>query len=261
MAEIVLCDVLPTVLGCLLLGSHFLVQLGWIALRIWETCAAHSGYALPLCPFSQLGLFNGPQVHDFHHSHNVGTYGAMTRFWDAAMVRFLAIVSFCVNKCVHLRRRHQQPNQPNPTHKPHPKIPTGHGPAVPGVRIPAPRRAHPQQAPAPRAPPLPFRTLFQALRLGRGGRLGRLHADALPLPRLLPRPGLRLLFPFLLPTQHASAATAAAVGSSSRSSRRGRIAGPVPLGLPNTRAAGLGGVALVVGVGGVGGVGWSCDAE
>jgi hypothetical protein len=87
MAEIVLCDVLPTILGCLLLGSHLLVHLGWIALRIWETCAAHSGYVLPWCPFSRLALFNGPQVHDFHHSHNVGTYGAMTRFWDAVMVR------------------------------------------------------------------------------------------------------------------------------------------------------------------------------
>lgn len=62
MAEVVLCDVLPTIAGCALLGSHFLVQLGWVALRIWETCAAHSGYALPWCPFSQLALFNGPQV-------------------------------------------------------------------------------------------------------------------------------------------------------------------------------------------------------
>ncbi len=35
-----------------------------------------------------------PRRHDFHHSHNVGTYGAMTRFWDAVMVRAFFLSSF-----------------------------------------------------------------------------------------------------------------------------------------------------------------------
>lgn len=62
MTEIVMCDVIPTIGGCMLLGSHFLVTLAWIAIRVWETCAAHSGYALPLCPWSQLSIFSGPQM-------------------------------------------------------------------------------------------------------------------------------------------------------------------------------------------------------
>lgn len=60
--EVGLCDVFATVGGCLFLGSHFLVLLSWTAIRIWETCAAHSGYALPFCPWSQIPVFNGPQV-------------------------------------------------------------------------------------------------------------------------------------------------------------------------------------------------------
>lgn len=60
--EVGVCDVFATVAGCLFMGSHLLVLLAWTALRIWETCAAHSGYALPFCPWSQIPVFNGPQV-------------------------------------------------------------------------------------------------------------------------------------------------------------------------------------------------------
>jgi len=60
--EVGLCDVFPTIAGCMVMGSHFLVLLGWVSLRIWETCAAHSGYALPWCPWTQIPLFCGPQM-------------------------------------------------------------------------------------------------------------------------------------------------------------------------------------------------------
>jgi hypothetical protein len=62
MVEVALCDVLPTFAGCLLQGSHLVILLGWISFRVWETCAAHSGYALPWCPFTQVSVFNGPQM-------------------------------------------------------------------------------------------------------------------------------------------------------------------------------------------------------
>jgi sterol desaturase/sphingolipid hydroxylase (fatty acid hydroxylase superfamily) len=88
--EDLLCNILPTVLGCLLMGSHLYVLALFVALRVWKTCDAHCGYNLPF-PFSiwhGLPGMLGSDMHDFHHESKQGMdscFGAMTTFWDYVM--------------------------------------------------------------------------------------------------------------------------------------------------------------------------------
>ena len=81
--EHLISNVLTTFGAPLLLGSHVLVFWSYLVFRLWETFDAHSGYTIPiLSPFSVVPWWTGPQMHDFHHSHNVGAFGTMTCFWD-----------------------------------------------------------------------------------------------------------------------------------------------------------------------------------
>jgi sterol desaturase/sphingolipid hydroxylase (fatty acid hydroxylase superfamily) len=80
--EDALCNILPTILGCLLLGSHIFTFWSWLTLRLIETIDAHSGYAFSFSPFHLLPFQGGSERHYFHHSHNVGCYGSFTIFWD-----------------------------------------------------------------------------------------------------------------------------------------------------------------------------------
>jgi sterol desaturase/sphingolipid hydroxylase (fatty acid hydroxylase superfamily) len=80
--EDMLANVLPTIAGCLVMGSHPLTLWIWLVLRITETVDAHSGYNFPFSPFHALPFQGGADRHDFHHSHNVGCYGSFTIFWD-----------------------------------------------------------------------------------------------------------------------------------------------------------------------------------
>jgi sterol desaturase/sphingolipid hydroxylase (fatty acid hydroxylase superfamily) len=83
--EHLISNVLTTFGGPLLLGSHVLVFWSYFAFRLWETFDGHSGYTIPiLSPFSVVPWWTGPQMHDFHHSHNIGAFGTMTCFWDWA---------------------------------------------------------------------------------------------------------------------------------------------------------------------------------
>ncbi|KAJ1411742.1 fatty acid hydroxylase superfamily-domain-containing protein [Ochromonadaceae sp. CCMP2298] len=82
--EDLLANILPTVAGCLVMGSHVQVLWLWLSIRILETVDAHSGYRFPLSPFHALPFQGGADRHDFHHSHNVGCYGSFTVFWDWA---------------------------------------------------------------------------------------------------------------------------------------------------------------------------------
>ncbi len=59
-----------TILPAMVLGLHPLTFFAWLALRIWETVDAHSGYALPWSPFVLLPCFGGPAFHDFHHHYH-----------------------------------------------------------------------------------------------------------------------------------------------------------------------------------------------
>lgn len=83
--EDVLANTLPTILGCLLLGSHVVTLWIWLGLRILETVDTHSGYNFSLSPFSFFSFQGGAERHDFHHSVNTGCYGSMTIFWDHLM--------------------------------------------------------------------------------------------------------------------------------------------------------------------------------
>jgi sterol desaturase/sphingolipid hydroxylase (fatty acid hydroxylase superfamily) len=78
-------NVIPALSGCMLMGSHVIVFWMWLVIRIAETVDAHSGYDFKFSPFSFLPFFNGSSRHDFHHSHNVGCYGAMSTAWDCMM--------------------------------------------------------------------------------------------------------------------------------------------------------------------------------
>jgi len=62
----------PTVIGCLLAGSHVCVFLLWIATRLEQTYEGHSGYCFYGTFLHKLGLTNaeGAAFHDFHHTGN-----------------------------------------------------------------------------------------------------------------------------------------------------------------------------------------------
>jgi methylsterol monooxygenase len=74
-------NVLTTIGGSFLLGSHILVMWAYLAFRLVETVDAHSGFELPASPFTNEWMC-GSRMHDFHHSKNVGCYGTYTIFWD-----------------------------------------------------------------------------------------------------------------------------------------------------------------------------------
>ncbi|KAL6065545.1 aldehyde oxygenase (deformylating) [Balamuthia mandrillaris] len=70
--------------GPLLLGCHLFTLWVWVFLRIWETVDAHSGYSFPLW-LSPWSLLEVADSHDFHHSHNQGSFGSFFGTWDWLM--------------------------------------------------------------------------------------------------------------------------------------------------------------------------------
>lgn len=72
-----------SVSGCMLMGSHALVFWMWIAFRQTEAINAHSGYQF--FPEFICKWCSGGRFHEFHHSHNIGNYGALTTIWDSLM--------------------------------------------------------------------------------------------------------------------------------------------------------------------------------
>eukprot|EP01094_Clydonella_sp_ATCC50884_P018592 TRINITY_DN3462_c2_g1_i1.p1 TRINITY_DN3462_c2_g1~~TRINITY_DN3462_c2_g1_i1.p1 ORF type:complete len:321 (+),score=106.69 TRINITY_DN3462_c2_g1_i1:141-1103(+) len=78
--------VVPTIAGPLLMSLlagptsvHQLVVVLWVAVRVSESADAHLGYDLP---WSVFRLGRPGDRHYYHHSHNVGNYGALFEFWD-----------------------------------------------------------------------------------------------------------------------------------------------------------------------------------
>jgi len=80
--EDVIANLIPTLFGCVFMGSHAIVLWSWLVLRLMETIDAHSGYDFSFSPFSLLPFQGGARRHDFHHSRNVGCYGSFMIFWD-----------------------------------------------------------------------------------------------------------------------------------------------------------------------------------
>lgn len=73
---------IPLFAGPLLLGSHIYTVWLWVCIRIAESMDGHSGYDLWFIPFRYFPFRPGPQVHDYHHSHNIGNYGSFFTLWD-----------------------------------------------------------------------------------------------------------------------------------------------------------------------------------
>lgn len=63
------------------MGSHVLVLWGWLSFRLYETIDTHSGYYFKWSLSQILPFTGGREEHYFHHSHNVGSYGA--KYLDA----------------------------------------------------------------------------------------------------------------------------------------------------------------------------------
>ena len=83
--EDIVSNILPTIGGCLILGSHAFTLWLWLFLRILETVWNHSGYSFDLSPTKFVPFMSGEERHDFHHSHNAGCYGSFFTFWDSVM--------------------------------------------------------------------------------------------------------------------------------------------------------------------------------
>lgn len=90
--EDVIANIIPTLAGPLVMGSHAVVMWSWLCLRLMETIDSHSGYHFEWSPFNNSFLFGGARRHDFHHSHNQGCYGAYV--WDRLMGTDLEYIAY-----------------------------------------------------------------------------------------------------------------------------------------------------------------------
>ncbi|KAJ8608563.1 hypothetical protein CTAYLR_005963 [Chrysophaeum taylorii] len=77
--EVIFSHMLPTFVGCVVVGSHVLVFWTWLFLRLKQTFEEHSGYAFANTWADTL-LIAQPESaieHDHHHAVNRGTFGAL----------------------------------------------------------------------------------------------------------------------------------------------------------------------------------------
>ena len=80
--EYLFSSAIPTFIGPFLLKSHVITFWIWLAIRLLEGIDGHSGYDFWFVPFRYFPFRPGANVHDYHHSHNVGNYGSFFIFWD-----------------------------------------------------------------------------------------------------------------------------------------------------------------------------------
>ncbi|CDQ62039.1 unnamed protein product [Oncorhynchus mykiss] len=72
--EHVLSNMLPALIGPVILGSHLVTTTLWYALALVSTTISHCGYHLPFLP--------SPEFHDYHHlkfNQNFGVLGVLDR--------------------------------------------------------------------------------------------------------------------------------------------------------------------------------------
>ena len=81
--EYVLANSIGIFLGAMLLRSHIHTFYIWIVIRTAEGVDGHCGYDFWFSPFRYFPFRPGSNVHDYHHSHNVGNYGSLFNFWDS----------------------------------------------------------------------------------------------------------------------------------------------------------------------------------
>mmetsp|Transcript_11278 Transcript_11278/g.1010 ORF Transcript_11278/g.1010 Transcript_11278/m.1010 type:complete len:140 (+) Transcript_11278:589-1008(+) len=82
--EYILGNSVPTALGFMILGNkcHFVTYLIWLGIRLFETIDGHCGYEFSWSPYRLIPLSGSSEYHNYHHSHNVGTYCSFFTFWD-----------------------------------------------------------------------------------------------------------------------------------------------------------------------------------
>lgn len=80
--EFVVSNLLPFMVGPLLMRTHMFTLLLWTFIRVAETVEGHSGYEFPWSVFGLLPGSTSAAFHDHHHSKNSGNYASFFRFWD-----------------------------------------------------------------------------------------------------------------------------------------------------------------------------------
>ena len=67
--------------------KHLLTLSIWVAIRVYQTVSAHSGYNLPYISTQYWlpELMPGALAHDFHHQHGKWNYGSFFSVWDRLM--------------------------------------------------------------------------------------------------------------------------------------------------------------------------------
>lgn len=87
-------NLVPSIGGCFLLGSHPLVFFVWLAWRLEQTYEAHSGYCFHGTFLHRIGLTNADSTafHDFHHTENKGAFGSeFTDHFFGTMDRWIQV--------------------------------------------------------------------------------------------------------------------------------------------------------------------------
>ena len=76
-------NLLPVFAGPLLVRAHAFTFWVWLAVRVFETCDAHSGYEFAWSPARLTPFASSAAAHDYHHAHNKGCFGSMFSVLDA----------------------------------------------------------------------------------------------------------------------------------------------------------------------------------
>jgi sterol desaturase/sphingolipid hydroxylase (fatty acid hydroxylase superfamily) len=71
----------------LLKEKHLFTLCLWVAIRVYQTVNAHSGYNLPYVSTQYWvpWIMSGALGHDFHHQHGKWNYGSFFNVWDRLM--------------------------------------------------------------------------------------------------------------------------------------------------------------------------------
>jgi sterol desaturase/sphingolipid hydroxylase (fatty acid hydroxylase superfamily) len=81
--EQILANMIPSLIGVILVGGHPFCLCLWLALRLKQTYEAHSGYCFRGTLYDKLGLSGCEQAihHDYHHTVNTGNFGVEWMDW------------------------------------------------------------------------------------------------------------------------------------------------------------------------------------
>ena len=63
---------------------HIISLCMWVFIMSLNAIDEHSGYEFPWSVFNLTEFNVSAEFHDFHHSHNHGTYGAILNIYDRA---------------------------------------------------------------------------------------------------------------------------------------------------------------------------------